>query len=143
MAKLAIVSVQHESGADGLRGTGYPVAAKVALTKGQIVTASGELASATDKTKPAFGYVGWDTGDKMGAVQKGQIFKVVREAWVEMDTAKAPGTKIYLSNTGGELSDAAGTTEIVVGYYIAEPENGLEASTKTSTMAVLDFSQMY
>lgn len=139
MAKLSIVSVQHEAGMEGLRGQGVPVGSKVALKKGQIVTAGGDLASAVDATKPAFGYVGWDTGDKMGAVVPNQIFRAVREAWVQMDTPKTPGTKIYLSDTAGELADAKGTTEVCVGYYIAEPENGANPATGTSTMAILDF----
>lgn len=139
MAKLSIVAVQHECGAEGLRGQGYPAFSAVELTKGQIVTAKGELASATNENKPPFGYVGWDTGHRMGVVPKGQIFRVVREAWVELDTAKPVGTKIYLSNTDGELADTAGTTKMIVGYYIADPEN----PSGNSTQAVLDFSNLY
>lgn len=139
MAKLSIVAVQRESSAEGMRGLGYPVVSKVELKHGQVVTTSGELASAVDGTKMAFGYVGWDTAQKAGGVIANQMFRVVREAWVQMDVAKAPGTKIYLSDTAGELSDTKGTTEVVVGVYIAEPENGATAHTTPSTMAVLDF----
>lgn len=139
MAKLTIVAVQHECGAEGLRGQGYPIISKAKLNKGQIVTAGGELASATDANKPPFGYVGWDTGERIGEVAKDQIFRAVREAWVELDTAKPAGTKIYLSDTAGELADAQGTTPMIVGYYIADPEN----PTSNSTMAILDFSNLY
>lgn len=142
MAKITIVGVQHECGAEGLRGQGYPIMSKVELKKGQLVTVKGELASATDNTKPAFGYVGWDTGDKAGRVVKNQIFRVVREAWVQLDTAKAPGTKIYLSNTDGELSDVAGTTNVVVGVYLPDPENGDNAHTAVSKMALLQFTAL-
>lgn len=140
MAKLTIVGVQHECGAEGLRGQGYPIMSKVDLVKGQLVTVKGELASATDANKPPFGYVGWDTGDIAGKVVKNQIFRVVREAWVQMDTAKAPGTKIYLGDTAGELSDAQGTTKYVVGVYLPDPENGANAHTSESKLALLQFN---
>ena len=139
MAKLTIVAVQHECGAEGLRGQGYPVFSQAELKRGEIVTAKGEKASASDNEKPPFGYVGFDTGNKMGVVPQGQIFRVVREAWVELDTAKEAGTKIYLSNTAGELADTQGTTPMIVGYYIADPAN----PSAHSKLAVLDFSNLY
>lgn len=140
MAELKIVAVQHECGAEGLRGQGYPVFSQAELTKGQIVTAKGELASASDSNKPPFGYVGWDTGVRMGSVPKGQIFRVVREGWVELDTAKNVGSKIYLSDTAGNLADTQGTTPMIVGYVIADPDN---PTSETSAQAVLDFSNLY
>ena len=139
MAKLTITGVQHETGADGMSGQGYPAfSGATELAKGQIVAINGELASAVDKVKAAFGYVAWDTGRGVnGKVVANQSFRIVREAWVELDVAKVAGTKIYLSDVAGELSDVAGTEEIVVGVYIAEPENG--NATDLSHQAVLDF----
>lgn len=142
MAKITIVGVQHECAAEGLRGQGYPVVSSVELRKGQLVTVKGELASAKNGDKPAFGYVGWDTGDKAGKVVKNQFFRVVREAWVQLDTAKTPGTKIYLSDTDGELADAPGTTNVVVGVYLPDPENGDKAAVTQSKMALLQFTAL-
>ncbi len=141
MAKLTITGVQHETGADGASGQGYPsFSGATELEKGQIVAINGELASAVDKVKAAFGYVAWDTGRGInGKVAAHQSFRIVREAWVELDVAKAPGTKIYLSDVAGELSDVAGTVEVVVGVYCAEPENGATADTDLSNQAILDF----
>ena len=138
MAKITIVGVQHECGAEGLRGQGYPIMSNVELRKGQLVTVKGELASAKNGDKPAFGYIGWDTGK----VVKNQFFRVVREAWVQLDTAKTPGTKIYLSDTAGELSDTAGTTNVVVGVYLPDPENGDKAAVTQSKMALLQFTAL-
>lgn len=140
MAELKIVAVQHECSAEGLRGQGYPVYAKAKLTQGQIVTAKGELASANDANKPPFGFVAWDTGHIHGEVVEGQQFRVVREGWVELDVAKDVGSKIYLSNTAGNLADTQGTTPMIVGYVIADSDN---PTSTTSTQAVLDFSHLY
>jgi len=112
MAKITILDVQHEAGAEGMSGQGYHCASAVELAKGDIVTMGGEKASAVDTTKMAVGYAGWDTGEGInGKVLENQIFRVVSEAWVEVDTAHTAGTKVYLSDTEGELLDGEGATE--------------------------------
>lgn len=134
MAKLSIVSVSHEAGwFEGVMGQGIPIVSAVALERGELVTAGGAKASSADSTLPPVGYVGWATGDYAKVVAN-QTFRAVRDAFVYMDTAKAPGTPIYLSDTAGEFSDVAGTVKFVVGYYVADSE----ANVSTSNMACLE-----
>ena len=134
MAKLSIVSVSHEAGwFEGVMGQGIPIVSAVALTRGEMVTAGGAKASAVDGTLPPVGYVGFATGE-YAKVDANQTFRAVRDAFVYMDTAKAPGTPIYLSDVAGELSDESGTVKFIVGYYVADSE----ANTSLSNMACLE-----
>jgi len=134
MAKLSIISVSHEAGwFEGVMGQGIPLVSAVELNRGEMITAGGAKASSADGTLPPIGYVGFATGDyaKVDAVQ---TFRAVRDAFVYMDVAKAPGTPIYLSDTAGELSDASGTVKFIVGYYVADSE----ANVSSSNMACLE-----
>lgn len=134
MAKLTILNPEYESGwFEGTRGLGIPLVAKADLVSGDVVTANGEKASSADATKLPIGFTGFATGE-YGKVLTGNTFRTVRDSLVYMDTPKAPGSIIYLSDTAGELADVKGTVEVQVGYYIADSEE----NKTTSNMAVLE-----
>lgn len=119
MAQLQIISTEFEAGAfEGVSGNGLPLVSAEALFRGDVVTAAGVKASAADATKLPIGYVGMATGRNYGNIDDEQTFRSVAEALVYMDTSKAPGTPIYLSDTAGEMSDTAGTVKVILGYYI-------------------------
>lgn len=136
MAKLTIQAVEHEAGwMEGVMGQGIPVMSAVDLVRGDIVTAKGVKASAGSAATLPIGFVGFDTAD-YGKVMDKSPFRPVRQATVYMDTLKAAGTPIYLSDTAGELSDAAGTVKVIVGYYFND------TGESTTNAAYLDIRPM-
>lgn len=90
-----------------------------ALAAGMAVRfdSSGKIVKASAGASATAGVVGLT----LSGAQAGQAVPVLHRGLVST-VSLAPGTKVYLSNTSGALSDAPGSVEVKVGVVL--PEQG-------------------
>lgn len=120
---MRIIGVQAYSGMTDLRGQGLHTYATEDLNKFDLVTYAGKKGKADAEANFPHGFVGPDTGHYKGNPRNGELFHMVRHAWVVLSEANAPGTALYVDDSG-EISTTAGTVKKQIGVVVADPRAG-------------------